>query len=459
MNYSNPANLAVIACPGGEVFANEMIIHLKQGYRHSVERLAADLAKRYGLEAAEVVRRINFFNEVMAPARHPRGAAGGFKVPRFAVPARFTLFANGEIKAEILESIRGKDIYIVQDVENRYPVNFSGGDVQKALSVNDHLMTVFVTVDAAMQAGAGRITLVLPSFPYARQHKAKGREGLTASRVGKILESLGVNHIITLDIHSRDIVNAFNRLRLENLHASYQIIRTLSRLDGVLGDDFVVVSPDTGAVDRNKFYASALKKPLALLYKERDYSRVSKDAVENNISEIRLLGNVQGKTVFMADDMLGTGGTLLKGMRILKENGAGRVICAISLPLFSGDAISYFDEAYREGLFYRIIGTNAVYQEEVLNREWYISVNITSLFAQIISRLHQRLSLSSLLDNRGIINRLLEDTRPYSDGRPQTDGRPPADGPQNGPPQGLLFSPADELPDTTAGDGPSPPPS
>jgi ribose-phosphate pyrophosphokinase len=206
-------------------------------------------------------------------------------------------------------------------------------------------------------------------------------------------------------------MNAFSRMRLENLHASYQIIRTLSRLDGILSDDFVVVSPDTGAVDRNKFFASALKKPLALLYKERDYSKISKDASDTNISQIRLLGNVRDKTVFMADDMLGTGGTLIKGMRILKENGARRVICSISLPLFSGNAVSYFDEAYKEGLFYRIIGTNAIYQEEVLKREWYISVNISSLFAQVISRLHQNQSVSSLLDNREIINRLLAETK------------------------------------------------
>jgi ribose-phosphate pyrophosphokinase len=271
-------------------------------------------------------------------------------------------------------------------------------------------MTIFVTVDAARQAGAERITLVIPNYPYSRQHKAKGREGLTASRIGKIFESLGVNHIITLDIHSRDIINAFNNMRLDNLHASYQIIQTLTKMDGVLNDDFVVVSPDTGAVDRNKFYASSLKKPLALLYKERDYSKLSKDASASNISQIRLLGNVMEKTVFMADDMLGTGGTLIKGMRLLKENGARKIICAISLPLFSGEAVSHFDEAYKEGLFYRIIGTNAVYQEEVINREWYVSVNISRLFAHVISRLHQNQSVSSLLDNAGIINRLLSQT-------------------------------------------------
>jgi ribose-phosphate pyrophosphokinase len=406
MNHTNPANLAVIACPGGEVFAGEVVSHLRKGYRRNLEGIAADMAKRYSMDNGEVIRRINFINETVNP-HHIQGNPEEIRVPRLKVPTRFTIFANGEVKAEIMESIRNRDIYIFQDVENRYPVNFNDGSEKRVLTVNDHLMTMLVTVDAARQAGAGRVTVVLPIYPYARQHKSKGREGLTASRVGKILEYLGVNRIITLDIHSRDIGNSFDRLRLENLHASYQIIRALSRMDGVLNDDFVVVSPDPGAVDRNKFYATALKKPLAMIYKERDYSRISKDADENNIADIKLLGNVRNKMVFMADDMLGTGGTLLKGMETLKEHGAGKVICAISLPLFSGRAVSCFDEAYRNGLFYRIIGTNAIYQEELLKREWYMGVNITKLFAQTISRLHQQQSLSSLLDNREIIGKLL----------------------------------------------------
>jgi len=221
--------------------------------------------------------------------------------------------------------------------------------------------------------------------------------------LGRILESLGVSRIITLDIHSREICNAFDNMRLENLHASFQIISALVNETDIIDDNLVVVSPDTGAVSRNKFFATALKKPLALLYKERDYSMVSTDALKNNISAIKLLGNVSGKNVLMADDMLGTGGTLLKAMKFLKNQGAGKVISAISLPLFSGDAIKYFDDAYKDGLFYRIIGTNAVYHEEVLKREWYINVDITKLFARTISRLHRGLSLSSLLDNRDII--------------------------------------------------------
>jgi len=407
MNYSDPTKLAVVACPGGERFAEEVIVHLRRLYRKRFDNKAALLAKRYGMEKESVIRDINFANDIATSSVNVPGDVLKFRAPPFKIPARFTYFPNGEIKTEIQESIRGKDVYIVQDVENHHPLSFNDGKNIKVLSVNDHIMNLFVAVDAVKQAGAERVTLVTPVYPYSRQHKKKGREGLTASRIGKMLEAMGVDRIITLDIHSREIENAFNFMRLENLHASYQIIRKLSQITDIRSEDFVVVSPDTGAVDRNKFYATSLNRPLALLYKERDYSRVTQNALDNNIAEVKLLGNVSGKTVFMADDMLGTGGTLLKAMKFLKEQGAKDVICAISLPFFSGEAMEHFEEAYRQGWFFRIIGTNAVFHDELLAREWYVNVNISSLFAQTIARLHHGKSLSSLLDNREIIEKLI----------------------------------------------------
>ncbi len=407
MNYSEPSKLAVLACPGGERFADEVIAHLKRLYRRRFDHKAATLAKRYAMDKEAVIRKINFENDVIDAATCIPGDVTKFRSPAFKIPARFTYFPNGEIKTEILESIRGRDVYIFQDVENHQPIAFNDGKNVKQMTVNDHLMNLLVAVDATKQAGAERVTLVVPVYPYSRQHKKKGREGLTASRIGKMLEAMGVDRIITLDIHSREIENAFNFMRLENLHASYQIIRKLSQIADIQSEDFVVVSPDTGAVDRNKFYATSLKRPLALLYKERDYSRVTQNALDNNIAEIKLLGKVEGKTVFMADDMLGTGGTLLKAMKFLKDQGAKDIICAISLPFFSGEAIEHFEEAFREGMFNRIIGTNAVYHEELLKREWFVSVNVSGLFAQTISRLHHGRSLSSILDNREIIEKLL----------------------------------------------------
>ena len=331
------------------------------------------------------------------------------RVPRFKVNARFTHFMNGEFKTEILECIRGKSVFIFQDVENHHPLLVNEGKNEHVFSVNDHLMSLLVTIDAVRFAGAAHITLVVPVYPYSRQHKKKGREGLTASMLGLFYENLGVDQIITLDIHSREIENAFHTARIENLHASYQIIRELAKIENLADPDakLVIVAPDSGAVDRNKFYSSGLKKPLAMIYKERDYSVVTQNAKQSNIVSINLLGDVTGKTAFLADDMLGTGGTLLKAMAFLKSKGAKKVIAAVSLPFFTGDAIQLFDEAYKNGHFYRIIGTNAVYHEELLNKEWYISTDVSGLFAQAISRLYHNQSLSGVLDNRNIIERML----------------------------------------------------
>jgi ribose-phosphate pyrophosphokinase len=384
-----------------------------------------ELSARYCTDRETLIRQINLINDVvMTPSFSSRGPRE-LRTPRFKTAADFSLFANGEVKAELMDSVRSQDVYVVQDVENHFPVVFNKGkdsEQTAVFSVNDHLMAVYVTVDAVKQAGAERVTVVLPTYPYSRQHKKNGREGLAAGRVGMILESLGVDRIITLDIHSQEIGNAFRTIKLENLRGSFQLMRQLLRNldrnpdDTPRMDDLVVLAPDTGAVSRNKFYANHLKRPLSFLYKERDYSQVSTGADKNNIIGMQLLGEVKDKTVFIADDMIGTGGTLIESFKFLKSQGAKKVIAAVSLPLFSGNAIEKFDEAYKAGLFDLIIGTNAVYQERLIQQAWYNSVDITRLFAQTIFRLHRGKPLSSLLDNHKPVGRLLSELNvPKSD--------------------------------------------
>ncbi|MBQ5907635.1 MAG: ribose-phosphate diphosphokinase [Spirochaetia bacterium] len=410
MPYSEPTDLAIIACPGGEAFADAVITHLKHMYKHRFTLKNDAISKRYDLSKEELIKDINLKNDLETSDLVIRGATDKYRAPVFKVDTTFTYFANGEFKTEVNESIRGKDIFIFQDVENHEVLNLNGGKNKLSLSVNDHLMCLLNTIDATRQAGAANITLVVPVYPYSRQHKKKGREGLTAAMLGHVYEMLGVSRIITLDIHSREIVNAFNSINLENLHASYQIIRELGKIVDLTGqtEDMVVVSPDTGAIDRNKFYASGLKLPLAMIYKERDYSVVTQNAKDTNIKSVKLLGDVKGKVAFLADDMLGTGGTLLKAMSFLKDNGATKVIAAISLPFFTGNAIELFDEAYKQGLFYRVIGTNAVYHEELLKKEWYISTDVSGLFANVITRIHHNQSIGDLLDNRTIIEKIVK---------------------------------------------------
>lgn len=408
MSFANPAQIGVIACPGGESFANEVIPILRNLFRRNYERKANDLAKALNLSKEEVKWRMSLTKDLIANRPDLSTNPQTYEPPKVKIPVEFTKFANGEFKSQILSSVRDFDLYIFQDVENHYPYQFENSGEKSVLSVNDHLMCLFVTIDAAMQSNARSVTLVLPAYPYARQHKRKGREALTAAWFGWMCENMGVRRIITLDIHSKEIANSFRRTNLENLHASYQIMKKLTEIIDIKSEELVVVSPDTGAIDRNKFYAENLQAPLAMLYKERDYSKVTKNANETNIKSARLLGDVEGKVVFMTDDMLGTGGTLIKAMRMLKEAGAKKIVCAISLPLFSGTAIESFDQAYQEKLFDAIIGTNAVYHDQtLLSKPWYVQAHVGHLFAHFMLRLHHGRSTSLLLDNHKIIQKLI----------------------------------------------------
>jgi len=411
MGFSKTARLGIISCPGGRHFSKEIVYHLKRLYMKRFDRKATRLSEKYGIEKEEVIHSINMNTDLRDASMRHDGPVDAYSPPEFEVPVKFTRFANGEFKTELQSSVRGMKLYIVQDVENHYPVEMNVGEEKEPpLSVNDHIFLLLVTVDAVLQAGAKEVTVVTPTYPYSRQHKKSGREGLTASRLGQTLENMGVARIITLDIHSKEIENSFNHLRLEDLHASYQVLRELARMIDLKQEDLVVVSPDTGAIGRNKFFASSLHRPLAVLYKERDYSKVTKDASDTNITTTRLLGNVENKSVFMADDMLGTGGTMIKAMKYLIDRGAKKIISSVSLPFFTGNAIEKFEDAYQKGYFYRMIGTNAVYQNEnLLEREWYVPSNISNLFARVILRLHHNLSLSKLLDNSAIIQHMLNE--------------------------------------------------
>ncbi len=409
MSYTNPLEIGVLACPGGEVFAKEIIAHLERISKQEYKRRVSHLAKKTSLSQNEVMGKANFYRNITEPFLDMDVATDHFPNGDFKIGAHFTRFANGEFKTEILKSVRDMDVFIIQDVSNQYPVTFDRPSERLLLSLNDHILCLLVTADAALQAGARRVTLVLPTYPYSRQHRKRTREGLTAARFGQIMEYIGVERIITLDIHSREIENTFNHLRLENLHASYQIVKVLKDLVDLKSPDLMIVSPDTGAVDRNKFYAQTLGRPLGLLYKERDYSKLSINAEDCNITNTQLLGSVADKIVFMSDDMLGTGGSMLGALRALKTLGAKMILCAVSLPFFNGDAINVFEKAHREGLFYRIIGTNAVYHDEsLLSKEWYLLANVSNLFAESIFRLYHNRSVSTLLDNRNIIEDLLK---------------------------------------------------
>ncbi|BCR21146.1 ribose-phosphate pyrophosphokinase [Borrelia miyamotoi] len=396
-------SLGIIACPGGRVFADKIMEELRKIFLDAENRLIGEISQTSN----------SLKEDVLKPEGNLSHLLEGFEFSDLSfdetmeIPVNFVKFANGEFKAEILETIRNKDIFIVQDVSNTYPVYVNNNE-KVIMTINDHLMNLMTTVDACIQAKAHSVSVIVPSYPYSRQDKKHSREGLTASLFGRFLEELGVKHILTLDIHSKAIENVFRKTYFENLNASYEIFCALAELIDIKDSNLVVVSPDTGAVNRNKFFASSLKRPLALLYKERDYSKIAHNVNDSNISVTKLLGDVEGKNVFMSDDILATGGTFIKAVKLLKGMGAKKIICAISLPFFNGDAIRYFDKAYEEGYFYKIIGTNAVYHDDrLISKSWYYESNVAHLFAGAVLAIHNRVSFQKILDRSHDIQALI----------------------------------------------------
>jgi ribose-phosphate pyrophosphokinase len=293
-----------------------------------------------------------------------------------------TRFANSELKTEIEESIRNKDIYIFQDIANH----------SSGLSVNDNFMVLKTAIQAAKMADAHYITIIIPTFPYSRQDKPKTREGITAAMAARELEDCGAARVITLDIHNEAIAGFFRKANLENLRASKNLIDYIKEKIGV--KNLVIVAPDVGAAERAVHYAKKLGTPVALIHKERDYSKVS--TVEN----MRLVGDVKGKDVCIIDDMIDTAGTLANAAKKLKDEGAKEIYFAASLAFFNGPAIDRLDSAYKSKLITKVIGTDAVYKpvDFKAKHPWYDEVSVAKYFARVIYSINRGHSISRLLE-------------------------------------------------------------
>lgn len=291
-------------------------------------------------------------------------------------------FANTEIKTIVDESVRGGDVFIFQDVENS----------RLRYSVDENLRALLTMIDAAKRSGAGNITAVIPAFPYARQDKPVGREGITAARIAQALEQAGADSIVTLDVHNSAIAGFFRQAILENLHASKNIIDFVT--ENLDCRHLVVAAPDEGGVKRASHYAKLMQKRFVVCYKERDYSR------PNAVETVKILGNVKDCDVLVVDDMIDTAGTVAKVCKALKKKGARKVYFACSLPLFNGLAIKRLNELHRRGLLDFVIGTDAVCHGEDFERrhKWFRTASVVGYFAKVINNLNKCMSISKLLE-------------------------------------------------------------
>jgi ribose-phosphate pyrophosphokinase len=245
-------------------------------------------------------------------------------------------FANGEVYCRYEESVRGADVFIVQP---------TCGNPEEGLSTNDALMELLVMVDAAVGGSAHRVIAVTPWYGYSRQDKKSApREPISARLVARMLESAGIDRLLTMDLHAGQIQGFFQK-PCDHMTAMFILTQYLSDL-GL--DDLVVVAPDAGRVKLNKRFASKMGADLAILNKERPAQQVA----EINY----VIGDVRGKTAVIVDDLIGTAGTLKAAADAVKDAGASRVYAAATHGLFSGAA---FDNLIAAG-FEQVVVTDTV---------------------------------------------------------------------------------------------------
>jgi ribose-phosphate pyrophosphokinase len=231
-------------------------------------------------------------------------------------------FKNDECRIEIRENVRGAEVFVLQSICN----SPSG-------SVNDSLMELLLMIDALRRASANRITAVVPYYGYAKQDKkTKGREPISAKLVANMLEVAGAERLVTLDLHAAQIQGFFN-IPVDNLTAAPTLCNYLKN-QGLQGDRVVVVSPDAGGVPRAETFAKRLKSKLAVIIKRRPVPDVSEVT--------HIVGDVNGKIAVVVDDMISTGGTLVKAAEALMKEGATEVYTLATHGIFAGDAVKQF---------------------------------------------------------------------------------------------------------------------
>lgn len=299
------------------------------------------------------------------------------------IPSSQVIFANTEIKTVVDESIRGRDVYIIQDVENHI----------EGMSVDENLRSIYTTIDACRRCGAERLTAILPSYPYARQDKQDGRDGITAARVAWELEGeMGVDHLITIDLHNSAIQGFFRKANIDNLKGGTVLVPYLRRLIKK-NEETLILPTDLGGAKRANYYAQSLGTGIAFTYKKRDYSK------PNSIEEIAIMGDLKDKDVYIVDDMICTGGTLSKAISEAKRLGAKSVTAVCTLALFNGPAQERFTDLYNKGILKSVIGTDATYHTKEFLKEnpWFKEVSVAGYFAEVIHRINTRQSIGDLL--------------------------------------------------------------
>lgn len=279
-----------------------------------------------------------------------------------------TKFSDGEIQINIEESIRGCDVYVIQST---------------CEPGNQHLMELLIMIDALKRASARSINVVMPYYGYARQdRKARAREPITAKLISDLLQTAGSTRVITLDLHAPQIQGFFD-IPVDQL-VGVPILSEYWKEKNL--EDVVVVSPDHGGVTRARNLADRLKAPIAIIDKRRP---------RPNVAEVmNIVGNIEGKTAILIDDIIDTAGTITIGANALIENGAKEVYACCTHPVLSGPAI----ERIQNSKIKELVVTNSIPLQDEKRIDKIVQLSVAPLIGEAIIRVHERQSVSVLFD-------------------------------------------------------------
>ena len=329
-------------------------------------------------------------------------------IDSFLIPLEEIRFSNGEGKVKISETVRGKDIYILCDIGN-YSCTYKMFGFINHKGPDEHFQDIKRTV-SAIRGKAARITVIMPLLYESRQHRRKGRESLDCALALQELERLGVDEIITFDVHDPNVQNAIPLMSFENIYPTYDIVKSLLSNEKELELDkekLLVISPDTGAMDRAIYYSSVLGVDVGLFYKRRDHSTVING--KNPIVQHEYMGrSVEGKDVLIVDDMIASGESVLDIATELRKRNARNVYVATTFAFFT-DGLEKFNKYYEEGIITRVYSTNLTYvPEELKKTKWFKAVDMSEFLARILNRLNYDRSIAKYMDATRVIRDLLK---------------------------------------------------
>ena len=282
--------------------------------------------------------------------------------------AEVSRFSDGEINVHIGETVRGRDVFVIQST---------------GTPVNENLMELLVMIDALKRASAGRITAVIPYFGYARQdRKARPRDPITARLVADLIQTAGADRILTMDLHAQQIQGFFD-IPVDHLIGGPLLYKYFQK---IVDDEFVVVSPDVGSVARARNVASKMGAQMAIIDKRRPKA--------NQLEVMNIIGDIQGKKCLMVDDMIDTAGTIVQGAEALYKNGAKEIYACCSHAVFSGPAIERIKNSHITKLV--VLDTVKLTEEKKLDKIEVISS--AKIFALAIENVYLDKKMSDLYD-------------------------------------------------------------